>query len=177
MAMLLRPDAGGVVIGGQVVRGWGLNVPPQVRRSVQLIWQSPRASTDLRYTLRQIISEPLQSLTRPERLRARERLRELIERAGLTDELLGRHPHAVSDGQLQRACLIRALLVEPRYLICDEFSAMLDASTQAALLHVIAEEQARTGLGVVLITHDHRLAVHWCERVMELREGKVSERV
>lgn len=60
------------------------------------------------------------------------------ERVGLTPDLLLRYPHEVSDGQLQRACLARTLILKPRYLICDELGSMLDISTQAALLQTIA---------------------------------------
>lgn len=173
MAFLMRPDRGSVSIGGLVVTGWGFRVPPELRQQVQLIWQSPRLSTNPRFTLQQIISEPLRSLKGAERRQASGRLARLRERVGLTDELLSRHPHAVSDGQLQRACLIRALVLQPKYLVCDEFTAMLDASTQAALLNTIAEEQARTRMGVVLITHDHELARHWCDRLVELSGGRL----
>ncbi len=169
MALLMRPDAGTVSVDGRVIQGAGLRVPPDVRRNVQLIWQSPRMSSDPRFTLRQILSEPLESLKGPERAQAAKRLPDLLDRVGLTGELLDRQPHAVSDGQLQRACLIRALVLEPKYLICDEFTAMLDASTQAALLNTLGDEQARTGMGIVLITHDHSLARHWCHRIIQAR--------
>ena len=97
-----------------------------------------------------------------------------VPRVGLTGELLDRFPHEVSDGQLQRACLARALVVEPRYLVCDEPTSMLDVSTQAALLGSIADVQRETGLGVLLITHDRALASHWCQGVIELEEGAVA---
>ena len=74
----------------------------------------------------------------------------------------------MSEGQLQRACLARALIHPPRYLICDEPTLMLDVSTQAALLAVIAAEQRHRPLGVLLITHDRTLAIHWCDRIIEL---------
>lgn len=160
-------------IDGAAVTAWALRAPAQVRQQVQLIWQSPRLSTDPRHTLEQIIAEPLRSLPKANRHAAREQLARLCERVGLTDDLLRRHPHAVSDGQLQRVCLIRALVVQPKYLLCDECTAMLDASTQAMLLHTIAEEQARTRMGVLFITHDHRLARAWCDRVLVLAEGRV----
>ena len=91
------------------------------------------------------------------------------ERVGLTDDLLERFPHEVSEGQLQRACLARALVVQPRYLICDELSSMLDVSTQAALLEAIAAVQAQRVLGVLLITHDRILADSWCGEVVDIR--------
>ena len=64
----------------------------------------------------------------------------------------------------------RALIVGPRYLICDELSSMLDVSTQAALLAAIADEQAERELGVLLITHDTVLAEHWCDSTHELAD-------
>ena len=78
--------------------------------------------------------------------------------------------------QLQRACLARALVVAPRYLICDELSSMLDVSTQAALLEVIAAVQVERELGVLLITHDRVLADAWCDEVVDIRELAARER-
>jgi peptide/nickel transport system ATP-binding protein len=98
------------------------------------------------------------------------------ERVGLTGELLSRHPHAVSEGQLQRACLARALVLQLRDLICDELTSSLDVSTQAALLKVISDEQGQRELGVLLITHDRVLANHWCTRIVEIRNGKLVEK-
>ena len=91
-----------------------------------------------------------------------------LSRAGLAEELRERYPHEVSEGQLQRACLARALIARPRYLICDEPTWMLDVSTQAALLETAAEQQRGGDLGVLLITYDRSLAAHWCDRIVEL---------
>jgi peptide/nickel transport system ATP-binding protein len=172
LALLLRPDGGRVVLDGVPVDGWGLKVPQEVRRQVQLIWQSPRQATDPRMSLQAIVLEPLtirRSLptTTAER---RDLAVSLAANAGLTPDLLCRYPHEVSDGQLQRACLARALAVEPRFLLCDEPTSMLDASTQASLLAAVAEQQARSQLGVLLITHDAVVARHWCEQVVDSRD-------
>lgn len=95
------------------------------------------------------------------------------ERVGLTEDLLERHPNEVSDGQLQRACLGRALVLRPDVVVADEPGAMLDVSTQAALLAVLAEEAER-GLAVLLVSHDTALLRHWCYRVLELADGCLS---
>lgn len=170
LALVLRPDAGRISIDGQEVQGWGLQAPAALRRQVQIIWQSPRLATNPRLRLREIMIEPL-AINRllPASRKEREALLAMwAERVGLTRELLERFPHEVSDGQLQRACLARALVLQPRYLICDELSSMLDVSTQAALLQVIADEQRRRDLGVLLISHDRVLVHHWCHAVLEL---------
>ncbi|MGH3923943.1 MAG: ATP-binding cassette domain-containing protein, partial [Pseudonocardiaceae bacterium] len=93
---------------------------------------------------------------------------ELTHRIGLTTELLGRRPHEVSDGQLQRACLARALILQPRYLICDEMTAMLDASTTAALVDVVVSYTAQNGAGMLAISHDEALLAVWAHRVQRI---------
>jgi peptide/nickel transport system ATP-binding protein len=90
------------------------------------------------------------------------------ERVGLTPELLGRASHEVSDGQLQRACLARTLVLALRYLLCDEMTAMVDASTAAALVGVVRDEAAQRGVGVLAISHDEDLLDVWADRVVSL---------
>jgi ABC-type dipeptide/oligopeptide/nickel transport system ATPase subunit len=185
LALVQPADRGTVSVDGQAVSGWGVRVPRAVRRRVQLIWQSPRLSCDPRLRLREIILEPLRAQgelpsgwwaggggasRRAGREVGEEVLRAWSGRVGLSPELLGRYPHEVSDGQLQRACLARALILRPAYLVCDEISSMLDVSTQAALLDVLAAEQARRPLGILLITHDRALAHHWCQQTVELQD-------
>jgi peptide/nickel transport system ATP-binding protein len=172
MAMLLEPDRGSLTVDGDRVGIWGVACRRELRHRVQLIWQAPRLAVDPRLRLGDAIMEPLAaSRMLPSGAKAR---RELLAawalRVGLTPDLLERFPHEVSEGQLQRACLARALTVAPRYLICDELSSMLDVSTQAVLLETIAGVQEGRELGVLLITHDRILARSWCEETIDIRE-------
>jgi peptide/nickel transport system ATP-binding protein len=172
LALLVAPDTGRVVLDGAPVAGYGLAVPKEVRRRVQLVWQSPRQATDPRLTLQQTILEPL-AIHRELPDATGEQWELAVAwaaRMGLTPDLLSRYPHEVSDGQLQRACLACALVLRPCYLLCDEPTSMLDVSTQAALLAAVAEEQQRCGLGVLLITHDLAVARHWCDEVVDSRD-------
>ncbi len=106
-------------------------------------------------TLERIVTEPLLIARVPRRERS-DVVHAAAARVGLTADLLTRRPHQVSDGQLQRACLARALVQRPRYLICDEMTAMLDPATTAAVVAVLREE-TRAGLGVLAVSHDHEL--------------------
>ncbi len=136
------------------------------RGAVAMLYQSPRQAVSPRWTLARVIAEPLH------RRRHRNRssiVRDTAHRVGLTDDLLDRRPHQVSDGQLQRACLARALLQQPRYLICDEMTAMLDPATTAALTAVITDA-TRDGLGVLAISHDHALLDAWADRTATTSE-------
>lgn len=172
LALLLEPDGGTVTVDGTLVRAWGLRSSRALRHRVQLLWQSPRLSVDPRLRIGEAILEPLAaSGMLPGRKGEREKLLgHSAESAGLTGDLLERYPHEVSEGQLQRACLARALILKPAYLVCDEPGAMLDVSTQAALLEAIHTEQEKRGLGVLLITHDRILAEHWCDGLIELKK-------
>jgi peptide/nickel transport system ATP-binding protein len=177
LSLLQKPDSGGVKVGKVTVTGWGVRASRELRQKVQLVWQSPRLASDPRLRIGDIILEPLAAsgMLTGSTAERQDLLANWAQRVGLTRELLSRHPHAVSEGQLQRACLARALILEPRYLICDELTSALDVSTQAALLDVIADEQTHRALGVMLITHDRVLAKHWCSRIVEIRDGKLAD--
>lgn len=168
LALLHQPDAGHVTLDGERIIGVRHRVPAAVRTRIGVLFQSPRAASDPRLTLADLIAEPLRAVRHPRELIAG-RVAELADRAGLTPDLLGRRPHAVSDGQLQRACLARSLVHRPRYLLCDEATTMLDASTQALVAAVISAEQEATGMGVVVVSHDPALLARWADRVTELR--------
>ncbi|WP_037181207.1 ABC transporter ATP-binding protein [Rhodococcoides fascians] len=151
LALLLAPREGVVRIDGVDVSGVGFSVPPDVRRKVALLFQSPRSATDPRMTLRSIIEQPAVIARRAADVD------ELADSVGLTTDLLARRPHQVSDGQLQRACVARALAQKPKYLICDEATAMLDAATTAAIVRLIQGNADAAGMGVLMISHDVEL--------------------
>lgn len=166
LALLHRPDAGHVELDGIPVEGTRHTVPATTRRRVAVLFQSPRAACNPRLTLHDVVAEPL-LLTKPQQKVAHV-VQELADRVGLTDELLTRRPHAVSDGQLQRACLARALAQDPHYLLADEATTMLDASTQAHLVSVVQEQQRTSGLGVIAVSHDDALLTRWADTVQDL---------
>ncbi|RCW43240.1 peptide/nickel transport system ATP-binding protein [Halopolyspora algeriensis] len=173
LSLLQQPWAGRVSVDGAVVTGFRHAAPREQRTAIGLVFQQPRQAVDPRFTLWRIIAEPLHALGRSEELSGR--VAELAEHLGVSDELLSRRPHEVSDGQLQRACLARALAVRPRYLVCDEMTAMLDASTTAALVRVVDEQVRDAGTGVLAISHDERLLERWAHRVVRLCPAPVWE--
>ncbi|MFI6638545.1 ABC transporter ATP-binding protein [Streptomyces sp. NPDC050504] len=164
-ALLHRPDAGTLTLDGTRVRGWRHRAPRELRTAVGVVFQQPRLSADPRLRLRDVVAEPLRATGR--RGEAEARVAELAEAVGLTGDLLARRPHEVSDGQLQRACLARALVLRPRWLVCDEMTAMLDASTTAALVAVVEAYRAESGAGVLAVGHDRVLLERWCDRTVQ----------
>lgn len=133
-----------------------------LRTAVGVVFQQPRLSADPRLTLRDLVAEPLRATGR--RAEVDRVVPQLTQRVGLGADLLARRPHEVSDGRLQRACLARALVLRPRWLVCDEMTVMLDASTTAALVAVVEEYRAGTGAGLLAVGHDPVLLGRWCDR-------------
>ncbi|WP_030158213.1 ABC transporter ATP-binding protein [Streptomyces sp. NRRL S-244] len=161
-ALLHRPDRGTVALDGTAVTGFRHRAPRSLRVGVGVVFQQPRLSADPRLRLRDLVAEPLRATGRRGEVEAT--VPELAARVGLGADLLARRPHEVSDGQLQRACLARALVLRPRWLVCDEMTAMLDASTTAALVGVVEEYRADTGAGLLAVGHDPVLLARWCDR-------------
>ena len=165
LALLHQPWAGHVAVDGATTPRTRFSAPAALRRRLGVVFQQPRAAADPRLTLDDLVVEPLRAASERDPGVLRARADELAERVGLTAELRGRRPHEVSDGQLQRACLARALAPRPAYLLCDEMTAMLDASTTAALVSVIGGEVER-GLGVLTVSHDEPLLAAWADEVL-----------
>ncbi|WP_199550994.1 ABC transporter ATP-binding protein [Streptomyces sp. N35] len=167
-ALLHRPEAGRVVIDGTEARGWRHRAPRSQRTAFGVVFQQPRLSADPRLTLSALVAEPLRATGRA--AEAADGGREVAARGGLGGGLLGRRPHEVSDGQLQRACVARALILRPRWLVCDEMTAMLDASTTAALVQVVEDYRTDSGAGLLAVGHDRVLLERWCDRTVHWSE-------
>ncbi|RKN05790.1 ABC transporter ATP-binding protein [Streptomyces radicis] len=169
-ALLHRPWAGTVRLAGEPVTGFRFRAPRAERTRVGVVFQQPRLAADPRLTLGDLIAEPARATGRGAELA--DRAARLADDIGLTPALLGRRPHEVSDGQLQRACLARALLLRPGLLICDEMTAMLDASTTAALAAVVEEYRREHGAALLAVGHDRVLLRRWCDRVLDFPTGR-----
>lgn len=163
-ALLHRPDSGTLLLDGEPVRHWRHRAPRALRTAFGVVFQQARLSADPRLPLTDLIAEPLRATGRGKEVP--DRIAELAPAVGLTPDLLTRRPHEVSDGQLQRACLARALVLRPRLLVCDEMTAMLDASTAAALVAAVEGYRAATGAALLAVGHDRTLLERWCDRTV-----------
>ncbi|MFF6878227.1 MULTISPECIES: ATP-binding cassette domain-containing protein [unclassified Streptomyces] len=164
-ALLHRPDSGTLLLDGEPVRRWRHRAPREKRTAFGVVFQQARLSADPRLPLTDLIAEPLRATGRGAEVTGR--IAELAPVVGLTPDLLTRRPHEVSDGQLQRACLARALVLRPRMLVCDEMTAMLDASTAAALVAAVEVYRAATGAALLAVGHDRALLQRWCDRTVQ----------
>jgi peptide/nickel transport system ATP-binding protein len=165
------PDAGTVAYGPGIVA----NPRKSLHRSVQYVFQDPAGALDRRLRVRDQLREPLDIHrigTRAERLRQCGRMLALVE---LDPAIAERFPHELSGGQRQRVVLARALMLEPRLLICDEPVAALDAATQAQILRLLRALRERLNLSLLFVSHDLPQVRHLCDRAAVLANGAIVE--
>ena len=146
---------------------------------LQVVFQDPYSSLNPTRTVGQTLAETLRVHGRPARAEVTERVRSMLERVGLPPEVANRFPAEFSGGQRQRIAIARALMVQPRLVICDEPVSALDLSVQAQVLNLLRELQNGLELSYLFIAHDlavvrhlsHRIVVLYCGRVMEQGEA------
>lgn len=172
---LQHPDTGDVLFEG---RQWS-TLPERARRplraGIQTISQDPLSSFNPRFTVERIIDQPLKLYTRLDRAGRREKIVKLMELVGLSQDLLARRPTALSGGQRQRVSIAQALAAEPKLLICDEPVSALDVTTQAQVLDLLVDLQARLGLSMIFISHDLGVVQHVSQRIVVMKDGAVVE--
>lgn len=146
------------------------------RRHIQAVFQDPRASLNPRWTVRGILSEPLDTwFGRSDLGRRNAQLAALLEQVALSADLLARYPHELSTGQCQRICVARALACGPKLLVLDEPLSALDVSVQARMLAMLRDLHLRSGPSYLLITHDFAVVRDICHRVAVLHAGRIVE--
>ncbi|WP_366941998.1 ABC transporter ATP-binding protein [Cupriavidus basilensis] len=171
---LLDPDRGSLRLDGADLLASGSGQRRQRARRIQMVFQDPFGSLNPRRRVGELVAQgPLIHGEHP--LRARLRAAELFELVGLDPSALDRYPHEFSGGQRQRIGLARALALSPDVLVADEPVSALDVSVQAQVLALLDDLRARTGLSLILITHDLRVAAQVCDRVAVMKDGRVVE--
>ncbi|MFQ5834997.1 MAG: ABC transporter ATP-binding protein [bacterium] len=152
----------------------------KLRRRMQIVFQDPSSSLNPRMLIKDIVGEPLGVHGLAKGLQKRERVINLLQRVGLSEDHLFRYPHEFSGGQRQRIAIARALATNPDFVILDEPTSALDVSVQAQILNLVQELQRDFGLTYLFITHhllvveyiSHRIAVMYLGRVVELADTK-----
>jgi peptide/nickel transport system ATP-binding protein len=171
---LIEPTAGHMMMGGEDLSTLSGSALRPVRRRIQIVFQDPYRSLNPRRTVGESIIEGLLNFGMP-REQALKRAGETLTVVGLSPDAMQRYPHQFSGGQRQRICIARALVMDPEILVADEAVSALDVSVQAQVLELLEQVRQRTGVGVLFITHDLRVAAQICDTIMVMQRGKVVE--
>lgn len=171
---LITPTSGTVTFDGTDITALHGKTLRNMRAQMQLVFQDPFSSLDPRFTVGQIIAEPLQNmgLSKQEQ---QKRVLELMDRVSLQPEHYSRYPHQFSGGQRQRIGIARALAPNPRLIVCDEPVSALDVSIQAQILNLLKKLQSQANLTYLFISHDLAVVRYISDRVCVMFLGQICE--
>jgi oligopeptide transport system ATP-binding protein len=172
---LLKPDSGSVRFEGREIAGLSRRRMRPLRREMQMVFQDPFASLNPRKRVGQIVAEPLRLQGEAGSDELRRRVRELLERVGLSPQHYDRFPHEFSGGQRQRIGIARAIALRPKLILADEPVSALDVSIRAQIVNLLADLQQELGLAYVFIAHDIGVVRHVSERIAVMHDGKIVE--
>ncbi|MBF0566632.1 MAG: ATP-binding cassette domain-containing protein [Nitrospirae bacterium] len=169
-------DGGTVLYRGKNVFSLTGGDLKKYRRSVQIVFQDPLASLNPRMTVFKTLAEPLLVHKLVPRTRYREKVVEILEKVGLTPDVMDRYPHEFSGGQRQRVCIARALTLSPEVVVADEPLSALDVSIQAQILNLLIDLKADIGLSFLFISHDLHVVQYFSDEIGVMYLGKIVER-
>ena len=174
--MEFHPDQDGeVVIGGlSNKQAADAKTKGKMRRELQMVFQDPTGALDPRFTVYEVLAEPLQNAGM-DRAAIRKRIMELMKLVGLQPDHVNRFPNQFSGGQRQRIGIARALAVNPKLVVLDEPVSALDVSVQAGVINLLDHLRAELGLSYLLVAHDLSVVRHISNRVAVMYLGKIVE--
>jgi len=174
---LIEPTDGEIIFDGKNIRELSNKDMRYMRRQMQIIFQDPFSSLDPRKTVGEAIEEPLLInkiiKVREERL---SKVRDIMEVVGLSQRLINTYPHELDGGRRQRIGIARALIFNPKFIICDEPVSALDVSIQAQIINLLQELQEKFDLTYVFITHDLSVVNYISNDIAVMYLGKIVEK-
>lgn len=172
---LIKPTSGKIFFDGEDMKQAAPEQMKELRKRMQKIFQDPGSSLNPRFTVFELIAEPLTirggySLEEKQVL-----VGEMLKKVGLSKEDMERYPSDFSGGQQQRIAIARALILKPEYLVCDEPVSALDVSVHAQILNLLMEMQKEMGITYLFISHNLAVVKKMCDRLAIMYLGKVVE--
>ena len=175
---LHKATSGKVLYKGEDVLSFSKSEMHKLHRNMQMIFQDPYSSLDPRMSVRALISEPLSGLPKSERMspaQEKESVDHIMEMCGLPAHYANLYPHELDGGMRQRVGLARSMILDPRFIVCDEPVSALDVSIQAQILNLLMDLQDEHKLSYMFITHDLAVVKHISDDIMVMYMGQVVE--
>ena len=166
---------------GGIVEFKGKNIHAKenkyLKREISIVFQNYVSSVNPKFSITEIIAEPLTIESRLKKDEIQEELKKLIESVGLSEEFLQRFPNELSGGQLQRVCIARAIATKPKFIMLDEAVSSLDVSTQVEILDLLQKLKKEYNLSYIFVTHDLLTIAYICNSVIFFKDGKIEEEI
>lgn len=172
---ITKPTSGRILYDGMDISTYTKAQKLQFKKNAQMIFQDPYACLDPRMTIGSIIKEGMEVHFHYSRKEADEKVRELLDKVGLTEDYASRFPHELSGGQRQRIGIARALAVEPEFIVCDEPIAALDVSIQAQVVNLLMKVQEERRHAYLFISHDLSMVRHISDQIGVMYLGSFVE--
>jgi oligopeptide/dipeptide ABC transporter ATP-binding protein len=175
MLRLIEPTDGIIKFEGRDICAFKNRALKEMRRNMQIIFQDPYSSLNPRMTVTATLSEPfkIHGLARGSELKIK--VKELLDKVGLSESAMNRYPHEFSGGQRQRIGIARALALNPKFVVADEPVSALDVSIQAQIINLLHELKDAFNLTLLFISHDLSVVKHVSDRVAVMYLGKIVE--
>ena len=176
LALNLIPcDSGKVVFNGIEISSFTIRQMKKLRKEMQILFQNPGSSLNPRMTIRESLAEPYRFHEISAKGHRAVQIEEQLGFVGLGTEILNRRPHQLSGGQLQRICIARVLLLQPKFLVLDEPTSMLDVSVQAQVIEVLRNAQKKYKMAYLFISHDLDLLKACSDEIAVMVKGSIIE--
>ena len=168
-------DSGEVLFEGKDLAKLDASSLRSMRKNLQMVFQDPFASLNPRMRVGEIVGEGLLIHGLGSALQQKEKVQQMLERVGLSGSDALKYPHQFSGGQRQRIGIARALVLQPKVVVCDEPVSALDVSVQAQILLLLKELQHEMQLSYIFISHDLRVVRHIADEMVVMHKGKIVE--
>ena len=169
-------NEGSILYKGETIAAPNKAYNPHYKKIIQLIFQDPYSSLHPRMRVGDAIAEPLLvHQIAPSKSERKEKVIDMLEKVELPADCYNKYPHEFSGGQRQRIVIARALIMEPKFVICDESVSALDVSVQAQVLNLLNDLKASMQFSALFITHDLSVVKYISDRIMVMNQGKIEE--
>lgn len=171
----LKPSSGEITLEGKNLVKANAREWHQLRQQIQFVFQHPQLTFHPRRNIYFACAEPIRLYHLDRHMSEKDMIRHMLRRVGISEDQWHKYPHEISGGQAQRIAIARALSLNPKLLICDEPTSMLDVSVQAQILRLLLRANEKYHVAMLFISHDLDVIRAVCQRVAVMHEGEIVE--